>query len=330
VLGRCDFDGSDAVCGISLVMQDGEGQVGDLGGGMAVVWRGGQWRLLGDRHAVAVTAGARVQRDLRIDGPTAVAHYNRAFAFEVPALPGLACARVSQQDAAGTRVTLAWYKRHTPGAGESAPERLSLWTDGSGSPYASPRVDTGRTRTSDDTWLFLPEGEAGDEAIRHFLRGGRTVAVDLYADADCSLPFGGAATRVVVDVDGVPPVWAALPDLPWPTYTAAAQQALRDLAAPAGTATPLALAWSFPRGAIGFGGAFVCTDRALCGDGGIGRVAEAGLRPRERSVALTVQSTVAITAGEHKMAGLYGRWRGLGVQANLLSCPGTPAGERCR
>jgi hypothetical protein len=295
-----------------------------------VAYRAGQWRLLGDRHAVGVTASASVQRDLRIDGASAVAHYDRAFAFEVPALPGLACARVSQQDAAGNRVTLAFYKRHVRGEGEGEPERLSLWTNGSGGPHASTDPASGSTRTSDDTWLFLPEGEAGDAAIRNFLRGGRTVTVDLYADTACSTPFDGPATRVVVDVDGVAPVWSALPDLPWPAYTATAQLALRNLVAAAGTATPLELAWSFPRGTIGFTEAFVCTDRALCGVGGSGRVAKRELRPRARTVGFTVLSGAAVTAGEHKMAGLYGRWRGLGVQANMTSCPGVPAGERCR
>ncbi len=330
VLGRCDFDGDNAICGVSLVLRDGEGDVSELGGGLAVAYRAGQWRLLGDRHAVGVTASASVQRDLRIDGASAVAHYDRAFAFEVPALPGLACARVSQQDAAGNRVTLAFYKRHVRGEGEGEPERLSLWTNGSGGPHASTDPASGSTRTSDDTWLFLPEGEAGDAAIRNFLRGGRTVTVDLYADTACSTPFDGPATRVVVDVDGVAPVWSALPDLPWPAYTATAQLALRNLVAAAGTATPLELAWSFPRGTIGFTEAFVCTDRALCGVGGSGRVAKRELRPRARTVGFTVLSGAAVTAGEHKMAGLYGRWRGLGVQANMTSCPGVPAGERCR
>lgn len=330
VLGRCDFDGGNAVCGVSLVLRDADGGVGELGGGLAVAWRAGQWRLLGDRHPVAVLAGARVQRDLRVDGDTPVTSYDRAFAFEVPALPGLACARVSQQDAAGSRVTLAYYKRHVPGPGEGEPRRLSLWTDGRGGPIASTDPASGQTRTSDDTWLALPEGEAGDGAIRNFLRGGRTVTVDLYADAACATPFVGPATRLVIDVDGVPPVWSALADLPWPSFTAASHAALRGFVASAGTATPLELAWTFPRGAIGFTEGFVCTDRALCGEGGAGRVAELGLRPRARSAGFVVQSGVAITAGEHKMAGLFGRWRGLGVQANVVSCPGVPAGERCR
>jgi hypothetical protein len=330
VLGRCDFDGADAICGVSLVLQDADGAVGEMGGGLAVVYRGGQWRLLGDRHTVAVTASARVQRDLRIDGVNTVAHYDRALAFDVPALPGLACARVSQQDANGTRLTLAYYKPHAAGAGEPVPERLSLWTDGGGGPHASTSATVGITRSGDDTWIFLPEGEAGDAAIRHFLRGGRTVTVDLYADSACATPFNGAATRVVVDVEGVPPVASALADLPWPSYSASARAALRSFTATAGTATPLALAWDFPRGAIGFGEAVVCTDRARCGDSGSGRVAEASLRPRSRSLTLNVVSEAAVTADEHKMVALYGRWRGLGVQANMLSCPGVPAGERCR
>lgn len=330
VLGRCDFDGADAVCGVNLVLQDRDGGISELGGGLAVAWRGGRWSLLGDRHRVAVTAGARVQRDLRIDGASAVAFYDRAFAFEIPALPGLACARVSQRDAAGTSVTLAYYKRHPVADGEGEPERLSLWTDGRGGPFASTDVSVGVTRSADDTWIFLPEGEAGDTAIRHFLRGGRTVTVDLHADADCRTAFDGPATRVVVDVDGVPPVWSAMAELPWPAHGAAMQATLRGFAAAAGTATPLTLDWSFPRGAIGFTEAFVCTDRARCGDGGPGRVAERALRPRDRSVALSVRADVGITADEHKMATLYGRWRGLGVQANLVSCPAVPAGERCR
>ena len=62
----------------------------------------------------------------------------------------------------------------------------------------------------------MPDGTEGDAVIRNSCRGGRTVRVDLFADTACTTPLTvGGRSGFDLDVDGVPPVWAALPTL-WP------------------------------------------------------------------------------------------------------------------
>lgn len=328
VLGKCDLGGAAPVCGVSFSLQDSEGGVESLGNGMAVTYTGGQWKFKGDRLPLAMFASARVQRDLRFDGPAPVLSYDRAIAFEIPAAPGLACARISQRNAEGQLVTFAYFKRH---AGVNI-ERLSLWTaNGQGNDRSLDPL-AGSTRSSDDTWVMLPQGNDGDAAVRHFFRGGRSVLVDLYEDADCSTSFAVAgASRYEVEVMGVPPVWAALPTLPWPDLSAATQSALRSLALAAHTDTPIDVGWSFARGSLAVGEVNVCSDRAQCGQGNPGRIGESGARPSARSAAVTLRSGTAVAAGDDKSIALHGRTGdGLSLEANFLSCPGTPVGRACQ
>ena len=71
--------------------------------------------------------------------------------------------------------------------------------------------------------------------IRNFYRGGRSVNVALYSDASCATPFVVAGkSDFDVDVDGVPPVWAAMPTLPWPELDTVTASALRSFSIDAG------------------------------------------------------------------------------------------------
>lgn len=328
VLGRCDFGGAAPVCGVSFSLQDSEGGVESLGNGMAVTYTGGQWKFKGDRLPLAMYASARVQRDVRFDGPTPVVNYNRAIAFEVPAAPGLACARISQHNAEGQLVTFAYFKRHA-GAGI---ERLSLWTSNGQGNDRSLDPLAGTTRSSDDTWVMLPQGGDGDAAVRHFFRGGRNVVVDLYGDAACTADFlvAGSA-RYEIEVAGVPPVWSALPTLPWPDLAAGTQAALRSLSLAANTDTVIDVGWSFARGSMAAGEITVCSDRSACGQGNPGRIGEGRARPSARSAAVTLRSATAVAAGDNKSVALSGRnGDGLMLEANFLSCPRTPAGQVCQ
>ncbi len=328
VLGRCDFGGAAPVCGVSFSLQDSEGGVESLGNGMAVTYTAGQWKFKGDRLPLAMHASARVQRDVRFDGPAPVVNYNRAIAFEVPAAPGLACARISQRNAEGNLVTFAYFKRHA-GAGI---ERLSLWTSNGQGNDRSLDPLAGTTRSSDDTWVMLPQGDDGDAAVRHFFRGGRNVVVDLYGDAACTTDFlvAGSA-RYEVEVAGVPPVWSALPTLPWPDLAAGTQAALRNLALAANTDTVIDVGWSFARGSMAAGEITVCSDRSACGQGNPGRIGEGRARPSARSAAVTLRSATAVAAGDNKSVALSGRnGDGVALEANFLSCPGTPAGQSCQ
>jgi len=328
-LGRCDLSGSAPLCAVSFVMQSPEGDVQALGGGMGVTQEGGVWKFAGDLLPIEIHASAKAQRTKRIDTATPVYGYDRALAFEVAAVSGLACAKVSQKNADGAAVTIAFYKRH-PGAVNQ--RRLALWTADGMSWGASLDPATGATRNADDSWLALPEGTAGDAVIRNFYRGGRSVNIALYSDGACSTPFAIAGRSAFdVDVDGVPPVWAAMEALPWPELDGASQTALRDLAVAAGADGSLNAAWTFARGPLGVNGATVCSSRDTCGDGGGGRLGEKQLRPSARSAAVSLHNAgPAVARDDAKTFALYGRnGEGVDLQSNYSSCPASASGEAC-
>jgi hypothetical protein len=328
-LGRCDLSGAAPVCSVSFVLQSPAGDVQSVGDGMAVTRENGVWKFVGDRLPIEIHASARAQRTHRIDTAAPIHEYNRALAFEVAALPGLACARVSQRDSSAADVTLAYYKRH-PGAVDQ--QRLSLWTRDGMSPFASLDRLSGITRAADDSWIFLPDGTEGDVLVRNFYRGGRSVTVQLFGDAGCSTPFNVAGRSTFeVDVEGVPPVWAQMPNLPWPEISADSKAALRALAIDAGAVGSLQAAWHFTRGPLGLNGATVCGSRADCGQGGTGRLGEHALRASARSVSVSLHNTgTAVAADDAKTLALYGRnGEGLGLQSNYSSCPLSGPSDAC-
>jgi hypothetical protein len=329
-LGRCDLSGSAPVCGISFVLQDVEGNVEQLGGGMGVVFESGAWKFKGDLLPIGIEASARVQRNRRIDGTQVVTSYSRALAFEIQAVSGLACAKVAQRNADGAAVTLALFKPHV---GEGPVDRLSAWRDEQNGASRSLNPAVGNTRNGDDTWLELPEGTEGDTAVRNFFRGGRSVTVSLFSDNNCSAPFTVAGrSSFEVDVQGVPPVWAQMPNLPWPSLTDTAAAALRAFTVPAGGSANYAAAWSVASGSLGVGELIFCSDRAECGQGGSGRVGEARLRGAATSAAVTVQmpAGVALESNGYKMLAIYGRTAdGVGMQSSHASCSARPAGAEC-
>ena len=331
VLGRCDFSGSAPVCAVSFALQGADGAVEQVGNGMGVSFESGSWKFKGDLHAVSIHASARVQRSRRIDsgsGDTVVDQYARALAFDIPALTGLACAKVAQRDATGALVTLALFKPH---AGDRL-ERLSAWRGGNDGASRSLDPAVGNTRSSDDTWLDLPQGDAGDSAVRNFFRGGRAVTVSLYSDSLCStaMPVAGSSS-FEVDIEGVPPVWAALPGLPWPNLTDTAKAALRNLVVPASSSADLTVSWGYVQGPVGVNGTTYCSDRATCGGRGAGRLAETAVRPSATSAVLRLRTAgTAVEAGSYKMLALYGRTSdGMGMQSNHMSCPTVTAGLSC-
>lgn len=333
VLGRCDFSASAPVCAVSFALQGADGAVEQIGTSAGVSFESGSWKFKGDLHAVAISASARVQRNRRIDGGSGgdavVDQYSRALAFDIPALTGLACAKVAQRDGTGALVTLALFKPH---AGDGL-ERLSAWRGGNDGASRSLDPAVGITRSSDDTWLELPQGDVGDSAVRNFFRGGRTVTVSLYSDSACSTAFTAAgSSSFEVEVEGVPPVWAALPGLPWPNLTPTAKAALSSLVVPASSSAELTVSWGYAQGPVGVGGVTYCSDRATCGGRGAGRLAEANLRPSATSAVLRVRTAgTAVEVGSYKMLALYGRTGdGMGLQSNHMSCPAVAAGRSCQ
>jgi hypothetical protein len=222
-LGRCDLGGASPVCRVSFVLQGSDGSVEPVGQGLAVTQEAGVWKFVGDADAIQINASAKAQRDARVDGDTPVYSYARAIAFDIPALAGLQCAQVTQRTADQQLATVAFYKRF----GSGTVRRLSLWQENAFSNSRSVDPLVGALRSADDTWVALPDGAAGDNVVRNFFRGGRTVTVSLFGDEHCSVPFavpGQSQTAFEVEVQGVPPVSAELPALPWPELSAEGRQ----------------------------------------------------------------------------------------------------------
>lgn len=320
-LGRCDLSGSNPVCRVSFVLQGPDGSVEPVGQGMGVVREGGAWKFLGDMDVVQIHASAKAQRDARIDGTTPGYSYSRAVAFDIPALSGLQCAQVTQRNADQQAVTVAFYKRF-----DSNARRLSLWQQNAYSNERSLDASTGALRSGDDTWVALPDGDAGDAVVRNFFRGGRTVTVSLFSDDQCATPLAVSGQSMFeVEVQGVPPVWAAMPNLPWTDLTPTARQALLSLTLAPNEVTSYSAAWTFAHGAMALNGATFCIDRAQCGDGGAGRISHDGARiaPGATAAAISlVNGSTTLEAAGYKMLALYGRTGdGLDLQSNAIACP---------
>jgi hypothetical protein len=326
-LGRCDLDAPAPLCRVGFVLQDAGGAVMPMGAGMAVTREAGAWKFVGTADPIAIHASATVQRDRRVDGGSVVDRYMRALAFEIAARPGLACARVDQPATGGGVTTLAWYKRFS----DDAP-RLSLWTADPHSNTRSLDKDSGHLRSRDDTWLALPEGTEGDEVVRHFFRAGRSVQVSLFADMACTVPYEVAGrSRFDIDVEGVPPIWAALPALGWPELEDTSAAQLAGLTVAPGGSAAWAPRWRFPLGPLGLGEGSLCGDRATCGDGGEGRLAEFRVRPGATTVDVTVQGRSAgLGAQDPRTLALFGRLpEGVAMQANFQACPARASGRPC-
>ena len=332
-LGRCELGGAEPVCGVSFVMQSPTGDVQSVGSGMGVTKEAGVWKFVGDLLPIEIHASARAQRTVRIDSVSEVVEYDRAISFEVSAVPGLACAKFAQRDSNSAPVTVAYYKRH-PGATQQA--RLSLWTPGAGPGAgggASLDPTVGATRSEDDSWLGLSQGADGDAMVRNFYRGGRSVSVSMYGDEACRTPFAvGGQSVFEVEIEGVPPVWSAMPNLPWPEIDADTQIALRALALGAGAEGSLRAAWTFTRGPLGLRDATLCGSRADCSQGGSGRLSERSLRPSARDVTLALRNSgSAVAATDAKTLSLSGRnGEGVGLSSNFSACPQVDAGLPCR
>ena len=321
-LGKCDLSGANPICRIGFVLQGVDGSVEKVGNGMGVTQENGTWKFAGDIDVISVYASAKAQRDARLDGDTPVYSYSRAIAFDIPAVTGVACAKVTQHDQDGHEVTLAYYKRYPSGT----VRRLSLWQQNAFSNTRSLDRNVGALRSADDTWVALPDGTEGDEVVRNFFRGGRTVTVTTYSDASCDTPFaagGQPHTSFEVEVAGVPPVWAAMPNLPWPDLTAGARANLLSFSLAANAQADFTAAWTFPRGPLGLNGSTFCSDRAHCGEDDVGRIGGGRVAATATSATVHIQNgSTALLAGGYKMLALYGRTAdGVDLQANAIVCP---------
>jgi hypothetical protein len=328
-LGRCDLSGSAPVCGVSFVLQSPQGDVMPVGQGMGVTQEGGAWKLLGDLLPIDIYATAKAQRTVYLSGSGPSVDYDRAIAFEVGAVNGLSCARISQKDANGNDTPIAYYKAHS---GATRQYSLSLWTtDGMGN-QASLDPSSGSTRSADDTWYTLPRGAEGDSVIRNFYRGGRSVTVSLYSDMACSTPFAiGGRSQFEVEITGVPPVYAAMQSLPWPELDSTTRSNLLSFSMGASATGSFHAAWSFPQGPSGLNGVTLCSSRDDCGRGGAGRLGDANTRPSAVDATINLyNSGSAVAAGDAKTLAIYTRTgEGVDLESNFMTCSPFTDSQSC-
>jgi hypothetical protein len=326
-LGKCDLSGANPVCRVSFVLQSPEGAVQPVGQGMGVARESGTWKFLGDMDPVQIHASAKAQRDVIFQDGSTTTTYARAIAFDIPALSGLQCAQVTQRNEAAAAVVVAYYKNFGSGA-----RRLSLWQQNAMGNQRSLDPLVGALRSGDDTWVALPDGSEGDAVVRNFFRGGRSVTVSLFGDTGCSVPFAVSGQSVFeVEIQGVPPTTAALPNLPWTDLTPAAREALFGLSLAANASGSYAAAWTFSHGPIALNGATFCIDRADCGEGGAGRISqERRFAPGVTAADITLHNgSTAVEPTSYKMLALYGRTGdGLDLQSNAIVCP-PGSGPQC-
>ncbi|RZL02781.1 MAG: hypothetical protein EOP36_07725 [Rubrivivax sp.] len=321
-LGRCDLSGSAPVCRVSFVLKLSDSSLQAIGEEMAVVREGQTWKFKGDINPVSIRANAALQRTQTIDhtGAIAFTEHSRAFQFDIQAVTNLQCAKVTQMDAAGNDVLLAYFKRHS-----GMPERLSVWRDANSAVLSNPTDPNGQLRSTDDSQIQLPTGSAGDVAITNFYRGGRTVKVVIYSDANCSTPLvleGSSEFRV--DMMGVPPLSDRVEAFPWPNLSAGTISSLRTLALAANASATLPVSWGFARGYTGLDSAYFCTDRSCASQSNV-RIGERGFSASAQSVALPLTNGgTPLAASDFKMLTLSGRTgEGMGVQNNFVYCSGS-------
>ena len=322
-LGHCDLTGTDPVCAVSFALQGTDGSVDNVGDGMGVVYRGGRWQFYGDLLPIAINANAAVQRGVRVDDPTTPIQYARALQFDIARTDGVACAVVKSRDDAHS--TVAIYKVYSPDG-----ERMSLWTADGVSNTASIDPAVGALRGSDDTWMPVPTGTAGDDLIRTFYRAGRTVDVAIYSDAACTTAaVVDGKSSFGVDVAGMPPVDSALAGLPWGALTADTVTALENLALDAGATGSFAATWTFADGVTGFEQNTLCT-AGSCEDGSVVRIGDSRVRPGVLTNTTALHAGGALAAGDFKMFILGGRdATGMNIESSFFSCTATPAGQMC-
>jgi hypothetical protein len=327
MLGGCDFSGPAPICTVGLAMKDPEGVLHPLDDGVAVVLRSGKWLFRGDLYPIQIHANAAVQRSIRVDDPTTSARYSRALQFDLGVHEGVACIQVSQRNADAAPVTIAYFKVNSPAA-----ERMSLWTVDANSNTPSLDPNAGLTRSDDESWIGVADGEAGDALVRNFFRGGTIATVKVYSDAACATPaLLDGKSAFDVNVKGMLPVSTALASVPWGQLDDATTGALESLALDAGVAGQLNAAWSFASGDLSFDGAVLCVGGGGCGEGSISLLGEATIRAGAHAVSLPLAAPQqALGAGAFKLLQLEGQdGAGMRIESTFMSCTANPTGQDC-
>lgn len=331
---RCDFSGADPVCRAKLIFQTAapvanapapatpKDVLRQIGIDQVIVKRAGTWLLQGNRLEVQASAAARLVLARRVD-QTAADVYSRFLDIRIPAWTGLACARASQKDTAGTDVALALFK---PTAGATY---LSLWSSAANDATPSLNAAVGTTRGTDVVAMPVAGNTAGDTTVRNFMRAGRTLKIELFSDAGCSTPLAGAdGGSVSIELAGQLPVTASnMAGQSWPALASASTAALVSLKGAVNAKINFGPVWTFPRSDIAMVRAQLCSLDADCGN----RLASLDLPSSATTAAFSpTLGQPALLASDYKLLRVMGRTpNGLVLQLDAASCTAQATGLAC-
>lgn len=326
LLGRCTIGASDPLCRVDFVYLTAKGLQRRLGVEQAAVKRSSGWALLGNRLEVQATAAARLVLTRRVDSsaPDAYARYLDVSIPAVGVTGGgvLQCARVSQKDASGNDVPLAYFKKAGSG------EYLSLWSVSANDATPSLDVFSGATRGNSIVSVPVGAGAEGDAIARNFVRVGRALKIELYKDSVCGAALGGLdGNAISVDVAGLLPLAATSQSgQPWPALAAASSTGLASLKAGVNAKLSYGPIWTFARGGLAMNRALLCTDSACAT-----RLADLELASGATSAALSATlGNTALTDNAYKLLRLTGRTQdGLVLQLDSQSCSAQTSGLPC-
>lgn len=325
-LGRCSIGSGDPLCRVDFVYLTAKGLQRRLGVEQVAVKRPAGWAFLGNRLEVQATAAARLVLTRRVDSAAPDA-YARYLDVSIPAVGVsgggvLQCARVSQKDASGNDVVLAYFKKAGNG------EVLSLWSVSANDATPSLDVFSGATRGNSIVALPVPNGADGDAVARNFVRVGRALKIELFKDSVCGAPLGGLdGDAISVDVAGLLPLAATSQSgQPWPALAAASATALASLKGAVNAKVSYGPIWTLPRGGLAVNRALLCTDSACSS-----KLAELELAGNATAAPLSVTlGNAALAENAYKLLRITGRTQdGLVLQLDSQSCSAQTSGLPC-
>ncbi|MGE5452944.1 MAG: hypothetical protein ACM3VZ_14010 [Acidobacteriota bacterium] len=318
VVHDCDFSHADKICTVSFDVIHGD--VVFDGAELAVVQRNGQtaWKLLGMPSQYEVHVNAAVQRKVRVDLTSPVAHYYRAISFDI--------ASMANGDPHAIRAAKV-YLHDSQGSGWEATPIATL-SDASGMTDCSAEVRlTYAGSQCGSTWMGLDSNAGGgglisgasmngDAVIDAFFQRGRVVKIDLYSDTLAT----HLVDTVYKRVEGVPPKWADLDSVAWLEVDSATKTHLMSYDSSTVGSQSIQVNWAANK--------IVSPKDISMSGAGEPRAHDDFSLADVRSQSKTLDaSAVTLTAGGFKLLSLFGRTRdGLGVETQYVSCSGAPGG----
>jgi hypothetical protein len=304
-LRSCDFSGPDKFCTVGFDVA--KGTLSEEGAELAIVLRHGalNWALLGEENPYGITVGAAVQRTLPVGVATPQPRYTRNISIDIP----------TTVPAGYTAPQAAIVYAHDSSGNGTWDTSAPIATLSDNNCGGQPNLTVAGSQCGAE-WLSLDSFNSsdlstGDALINGLYRRGRDLRIDLYSDPSAT----HLITSIYVLINGVPPMSADLPNVPFLNLDAASQSALVTYDSGTTTTNTLPLSWAANP-------VVASHDLTLCGDSSCNtEVHQQLLGSIEQTSATLNLSGITLPAGGYKRLGLYGRDRNdVGFESDYVSC----------